>query len=556
MKRILLLLAAVAVSFTSKAQTTYQALTVNGYTADVVANGVGTASETTNVSVDNANFAFLSNDWSLTDGGTTYSYGLPSDGYIESTAIPGLSFQFASFSDNNSLRLHDQDESGTLSFTEQVMATKVFVMATSGSGNATLNATIEFSDGSTQDFTSLAVPDWFYSTAQPVIASGFGRINLANDAVENPSGNPRLYQISMAVLAENQAKTITNITFYKSSSAEGVINIMGVSAALLPSCPTPSDLAATTTDNSATVTFSPAVITPTGGYDYYYSTDDTTPSAAQIPSGNVSNATGTITINNLQIGLTYYFWIRSHCSTSDQSAWVPYQFTTGQVTVIGIDSDIATNYESSTTVSANSTTDCPGIMVVQVPAGFEIASIGTQYQMQTASNGWMSEQRSLLVCNTSGNAETTLTQGVGSSTGTYSYSRSGLDIANGLTGEVEFELRAWRTYGGSGCNMDYNRVIGSTWGITITYTPSLSTTSFDAKSIKMYPNPAHDQLTVSSPVAIRQIKVISLTGQELMSKQDVQAGEYNLPISGLASGIYLVKVVTDKGVKTERILKD
>ncbi|RYZ23587.1 MAG: T9SS type A sorting domain-containing protein, partial [Sphingobacteriales bacterium] len=385
---------------------------------------------------------------------------------------------------------------------------------------------------------------------------GFGRINLANDVVENPAGNPRLYQIVMNILPENQAKTVSNITFYKSSVAEGVINIMGVSAALLPSCPTPSDLAATTTDSSATVTFTAAVVTPTGGYDYYYSTDATTPDASQTPSGNVSNATGTININNLQIGVTYYIWVRSHCSASDQSAWVPYQFTTGQVSFIGIDSDISTTYESSTTVSANSTTDCAGTMVVQVPAGFEIASIGTSYQMQTASNGWMVEQRSLLVCNTSGIAEPTLTQGVGSSTGTYSYTRSGIDIANGLTGEVEFELRAWRTYGGSGCNTDYNRVLGSTWGITITYSPLMATPAFDASAIKMYPNPAQGQLTISAPSAISQIKVLTLTGQELVNRQGITANEYTLPISGLASGMYLVKVITDQGVKTERILKD
>ncbi len=62
--------------------------------------------------------------------------------------------------------------------------------------------------------------------------------------------------------------------------------------------------------------------------------------------------------------------------------------------------------------------------------------------MQTALNGWMSEQRSILVCNTTGLMEPQVTSGVGGTTGTYDYSRSNINIANGATGNVEFELRA------------------------------------------------------------------------------------------------------------------
>ena len=167
----------------------------------------------------------------------------------------------------------------------------------------------------------------------------------------------------------------------------------------------------------------------------------------------------------------------------------------------------------------------------------------------------MSEQRSLLVCNTSGLAESEITAGVGGFTGTYSYSREGIDIANGLTGEVQFELRAWRMYGSSDCNVDYNRVLGDTWTVTITYEPALGIAGSQKNMFKAYPNPTHDILNISAEEDITAVKIYNMLGQEILNS-DGGSKLLQLNIGNFAKGTYLVKAMTGNGVKTMNIIKD
>src|SRR5690606_10755050 len=114
-------------------------------------------------------------------------------------------------------RIPTVNTSGTLIFTNQVAATKLYLLATSGSGTSTITGTITFTDNSTQSITSSVIPDWFFSNALPVAASGFGRVNRMTNAMENPSGDPRLYQLTINILPANQSKQIASIEFTKTS---------------------------------------------------------------------------------------------------------------------------------------------------------------------------------------------------------------------------------------------------------------------------------------------------------------------------------------------------
>ncbi|MDI1257624.1 MAG: T9SS type A sorting domain-containing protein [Flavobacterium sp.] len=553
MKKTLLSFSVLFFTFAVQAQEYTPLQVSSGYNADVIADGLNPAAASTSSAVDNANFNFLSNDYQATESSPTNDFGLPTSGYFESGATSGLTYQMAPFYENNSLQLHEQGDEGTLTFANAVTATDLYFMVSSGSGQATFSGLIYFSDNSTQEIVDSVVPDWFYSNLLPVITSGFGRVNRENDIVENPFGNPRLYQLTIAILPENQAKTVSSVYVYKTSIAEGVINIMGVSAKILPSCPSPSGLEAASTANGGTISWTSAVITPGVGYDYYYSTDSTTPSESQTPTGTLPASATTVTLSSLATGQQYYFWIRSNCSASSKGEWTLVTFTTGQLPFPYNEGDISTLYSSST-VTVDSENSCPGFLTVSVPVGYQIVSTATSYQMQTASNGWMSEQRSLLICNTSGVAESEITAGVGGSTGTYSYSREGLDIANGLTGDVQFELRAWRTYGSSDCNMDYNRVLGDTWTVTITY-QTLGIADNQKNSFVAYPNPTHDILNVSAEENISSIKIYNMLGQEILNSNGGN-NLVQLNISSFAKGTYLLKAATDNGVKTINIIKD
>jgi hypothetical protein len=528
----------------------------SGFNADVIANGVNPSAISTNIAVDNANFAFLSADFLATESSTPSPFGLPESGYIENVTTTGLYYQLADYSQNNSLRIQDENEYGTLTFSNQVAATNLYIIATSGSGQSTLSGTIYFSDNTTQDLNANVIPDWFFSSVQPVVLSGFGRVNLLNDVVENPSGNPRLYQIEIQILSENQSKSIANIEFYKSSAAEGIINILGVSAKLLGSCPSPDGLEVTTTDNSATVNWSPAALVPAGGYDYYFATTSDVPSTSQTPTGNVASNLNTLTLSNLVIGQEYFFWIRSNCSTSDFGVWHLIRFTTGQISFTNNDGDITTEYVLNTDLTVDSTNSCPGYLSVNVPPGFKIASTSTAYSMQTAGNGWKSEQRSLLVCNTTGLFETEISSGVGNASGTYAYSRDNIDVANEAIGTVEFELRAWRTYGSSACNTDFNKVVNGTWRLTITYEPiSLEIANDVATNFSVYPNPTKNVLNIVGKENIDGVRIFNILGQEVIVKNEIAKEKVQLNISDLSNGSYILQINTATGVYSLKILK-
>lgn len=556
MKKTLLCLSSLFLTLFSQAQE-FVAFQVNsGFNADVIANGIGLSTSSTTIAVDNANFAFITADFQATALGTPLATALPVNGLINSTATTGLQFQMASYSANNVLRIPTQNESGTLVFANPLRGSRLFLLLTSGSGTATISGTINFSDNTTQALSPSTVPDWFNSSALPVAISGIGRVNLANDVVESPSGNPRLYQMEVAILPSNQSKQISGITITKTSIEEGVLNLFGASAEILPTCPSPTGLSAVTTASGATVSWTAASSVPSNGYDYYYSLTATAPNNDTEPTGNVASTQTSVTLNDLTIGQLYYFWVRSNCGATDKGVWRPTSFTTGQLTTTHTTGDILTDKTTSTTITVSSNTACPGVMTVNVPTGYQIASVATSYSMQTAADGFMSEQRSILVCNTTGLKEAAITSGAGDTSGTYQYNRSNLTIANGATGAVQFELRAWRTYGTTGCNGIYNRVANNTWKVTITYQAVvLGTDEKDAIKFKAYPNPVGDVLTVSGEAVISEIMVYNYLGQKVMQ----QAGDsksVDLNTSQLSAGSYLVKARdTDGNQNTLKIVK-
>lgn len=100
-----------------------------------------------------------------------------------------------------------------------------------------------------------------------------------------------------------------------------------------PTCFEPVIAPATNiTPNSATLNWAaplaPAPV-PAGGYEYYYSTSNTPPTAATVGS-IVPGISANIT--PLVGGTTYYWWVRSVCSASDKSLWVAGEpFTPGQI---------------------------------------------------------------------------------------------------------------------------------------------------------------------------------------------------------------------------------
>jgi hypothetical protein len=318
-------------------------LTVNGYNADVIANGLGALNTTTTNDVDGVNYCYLSVGTQTSGTATPTTYGLPTNGLID---VPNSSlfFQLASYSANNSLRINQNGVAGqaTVTFTELSSFEKIHLAVTSGSGASDVSFTVNFSDATTQVISSATIPDWFNSTALPVAISGIGRGNTTNNVLENPAGNPRIYQLDLNIDPANQSKIVTGITIQKITG--GVFNLFAATGKLVPECPNPTNIVATTINSTdATVTWSSA------------NTSDTF-EVAVVNTGNPIPATGTVSATNTYTFLnltpitTYDVYVRTICPTTGFSFWSgPYTFTTTCAAV----TDFVQNFDSSPTGVGN-----------------------------------------------------------------------------------------------------------------------------------------------------------------------------------------------------------
>ncbi len=80
----------------------------------------------------------------------------------------------------------------------------------------------------------------------------------------------------------------------------------------------------------------------------------------------------------------------------------------------------------------------------------------------------------------------------------------------------------------------------------------LSTKNFNFSSIKIYPNPVKDILTITNTENIT-VKILSVSGSLL--KEQSSSSNITLDLSFLNSGIYILEISNLKGKKTTKILK-
>jgi hypothetical protein len=100
---------------------------------------------------------------------------------------------------------------------------------------------------------------------------------------------------------------------------------------------------------------------------------------------------------------------------------------------------------------------------------------------------------------------------------------------------------------------DYNfPIVTNTATTTVT---ALGVNQFNNFAVTIYPNPARNTITVLSNDLIRNVSLYDLQGR-LLSSQKVESEEFVMDISNRSTGIYLLKIETAAGVKTERLIKD
>ena len=71
-------------------------------------------------------------------------------------------------------------------------------------------------------------------------------------------------------------------------------------------------------------------------------------------------------------------------------------------------------------------------------------------------------------------------------------------------------------------------------------------------NFNVYPNPASDRLNISCNEAIREVSVIDMAGRTVINTR----AEQNINVSGLATGVYMVRVVTENGTGIQKFVKE
>lgn len=84
---------------------------------------------------------------------------------------------------------------------------------------------------------------------------------------------------------------------------------------------------------------------------------------------------------------------------------------------------------------------------------------------------------------------------------------------------------------------------------------TLSTSSFGASNIKMYPNPASTILNINAQETIENVSIYNLLGQKVISVSP-KSLEVTLDVANLQAGIYVVKANINGTVLSTKFIKE
>ena len=75
--------------------------------------------------------------------------------------------------------------------------------------------------------------------------------------------------------------------------------------------------------------------------------------------------------------------------------------------------------------------------------------------------------------------------------------------------------------------------------------------------ISLYPNPFNNSLTLKTTLNnhIDSIELYDISGRIVLTKTEINASSKMLNLEGLTSGSYFVKITTNKGTITKKIIK-
>ena len=359
------------------------------------------------------------------------------------------------------------------------------------------------------------------------------------------------------------------------------------------SCHTPTELAVSNiTYNSADITWTP------GGSESAWTVEYKQAGATTWTS--VTTNTASYTIGNLNASTQYDVRLKADCSSDDSSPWTTANFQTANTPVIGVTTTAATDITYSA-ATLNATISNPDNATL-TSKGFEWKTAnGSTYMHVTGTGTGNTFSASLddLAPNTEytykafvvfdGNAIygdektfTTLAAPCGVPTGLHHTNIQNesitveWDAADGVNiWKVRYRTQngTWNTLLSNMNNLQITGLTGNTtyeiqvqancgsgnlsdWSESITATTTdVGIEEYLSNSIVLFPNPAKEVINVQCTMNnVQSVEVIDVYGK-VINSLNVTENPTRINISGLANGMYFVRVTTDMGVVTKTFVK-
>lgn len=93
---------------------------------------------------------------------------------------------------------------------------------------------------------------------------------------------------------------------------------------------------------------------------------------------------------------------------------------------------------------------------------------------------------------------------------------------------------------------------------TVNFSSSLGTDQFLSEKFALFPNPSKDIINVLSSIdaSITNIQITDLNGRIVKNVNFSDLSEAQVSVTDLAQGVYTMKIVSDKGIVTKKVIKE
>lgn len=104
-------------------------------------------------------------------------------------------------------------------------------------------------------------------------------------------------------------------------------------------------------------------------------------------------------------------------------------------------------------------------------------------------------------------------------------------------------------------SLEYEGEVLETCSFLVTVETELGINDLDNKGVSFYPNPVNDVLNISYKNTIENIVVYDITGKQVLEIKQNDTKSVKINMSGLTSGVYLARIVSEKLTQSFKIIK-